>query len=36
MVRPLDVNVGDVVLFPQFAGQKIEIGNGQTTAKFIR
>lgn len=26
VVRPLDVNVGDVVIFPQFAGQKIEIG----------
>ncbi len=26
VVRPLDVNVGDTVLFPQFAGQKIEIG----------
>lgn len=26
VVRPLDVNVGDVVLFPQYAGQKIEIG----------
>ncbi len=26
MIRPLDVAVGDTVLFPQFAGQKIEIG----------
>ena len=26
VVRPLDVNVGDTVLFPQFAGEKIEIG----------
>lgn len=26
VVRPLDVNVGDTVLFPQYAGQKIEIG----------
>jgi chaperonin GroES len=26
VVRPLDVSVGDTVLFPQFAGQKIEIG----------
>lgn len=26
VLRPLDVNVGDMVLFPQFAGQKIEIG----------
>jgi chaperonin GroES len=26
LLRPLDVNVGDMVLFPQYAGQKIEIG----------
>lgn len=25
-IRPLDVNVGDRVLFPEFAGTKIEIG----------
>jgi chaperonin GroES len=25
LLRPLDVNVGDMVLFPQYAGQKIEI-----------
>jgi len=27
VVRPLDVNIGDVVLFPEFAGQKIEMGS---------
>ena len=26
VLRPLDVNVGDMVIFPQYAGQKIEIG----------
>lgn len=29
MLRPLDVIVGDQVIFPQFAGQKIEIGSDE-------
>lgn len=29
VLRPLDVTVGDMVLFPQFAGQKIEMDGGE-------
>lgn len=28
-LRPLDVSVGDQILFPQFAGQKVEMDGGE-------